>query len=130
MKRIILVLVLFTLLVSISANIAMAGFGLEDPALCVAGKWLIVDAAAEPGVVVLLPRGVQYGDAGQCPPPPTGMGIYTGEVVQQIGGGHMMTVLVRGKQASEPSVTVTYGSDTFTKESNGRQTLVFRFALP
>ena len=62
MKKMLLVLPLAVLLLTLSIGVAVARYDYEDPALCVAGKWLLVDAASPAGVTVFVPEDTAYGN--------------------------------------------------------------------
>jgi len=49
------------------------------------------------------------------------------EAVKERGEHHWMSVWIDGKQASQPTVTVTYGAASQVKANNGRGTLNFVF---
>ena len=62
MKKLSLLFAVF--LVVASFGMAHAELEWEDPALCVAGKWLRVDAAPPSAIWVIVPEGTAYGVAG------------------------------------------------------------------
>ena len=128
MKKLMIVLPLAVLMISLSFAIASAGVDWEDPALCVEGQWLLVDAAHPAAVTVSLPEGTRYGDqaAGGCTTPGPAVPII--QVVKE-RGGHEMKVQVDGKNAT-PTVKASFGNVSQTKSNNGKQTLNFKFALP
>ncbi len=116
-------------LMVISFGKASARLDFMDPALCVAGQWLVINGADESAVEVRVPEGTLYGDAGACtdpaPAPP-----FVNNVVTEKGGGHKMTVtLTDASKASQPSVTVTYGSASKTQDNDGKGQMKFKFSL-
>ncbi len=132
MKKGLFAISLVALLLSLTLGSAMAGFGMEDPALCVAGQWLIVNAANEGGVRISIPDGVPYGfsnDSG-CGDLPDGLNAFTGDVLKTRSGGKIALVHISGKQASTPSVSVDYGNFHAEKSNNGKQNLIFQVPLP
>ena len=131
MKKGFLVLPLAVLLLTLTIGVAAARYDYEDPVLCVAGQWLMVDAAAQPaGVTVYVPDGTAYGNqaAGGCTT--AGPNSPLVQVVNDRGNNHTLRVQVDGKLASTPQVVVSYGSQTSTKGNDGKGTLNFRFDLP
>ncbi len=124
MKKLALLLALLLALASFAPVFAELEWG--DPALCVAGKWLVVDAAAPSAVELTVPEGTVYGDqvAGGCSTP-AATAVLPLSVVTEKGGGHKLTVRVDGSSAS-PMVTVTYGSESQTQLNDGG-TLKFKF---
>ena len=130
MKKLLFGLPFAVLLLTLTIGVASARYGYEDPALCVAGKWLIVDAAKQSAVTVFVPEDTPYGDqkAGGCKTP--GPNVPLLQVVKERGESHSMRLLVDGKLASTPSVKVTYGDAVQVKGNNGKDRLNFRFALP
>jgi hypothetical protein len=130
MKKLLFVLPLAVLLLTLTIGNAAARYDYEDPSLCVAGKWLLVDAASRAGVTVFVPEDTPYGDqkAGGCKT--AGPDVPLVRTVKERGGGHTMRVQVDGKLASTPQVIVSYGDKTFTKENKGRGTFEFKFDLP
>ena len=131
MKKMLFVLPLAVLLLTLTIGVAAARYDYEDPALCVAGQWLMVDAAAQPGgVTVYVPEGVAYGNqqAGGCAT--AGPNAPLVQVVKQRGGAHTLRVQVDGKMASTPVVVASYGGQSFTKDNKGKGTLDFKFDLP
>jgi hypothetical protein len=130
MKKGLVVLPLAVLLLALTIGVASAGYAYEDPALCVNGQWLLVDAAHPSAVTVFLPENTVYGDqvAGGCATPGPSAPLLT--VVKERGEGHSMLVRVEGKNASTPTINVTYGARSVTKDNNGKQVLNFTFALP
>ncbi len=88
-----------------------AGFGYEDPAICVEGQWLVIDAAAHQGVTIYVPEGTAYGDQeeGGCATDTTATVFKgMGGIIKSRGTGSKMLVMIEGKFAT-PTVTVTYG---------------------
>jgi hypothetical protein len=130
MKKMFFVLPLALLLVTLTMGVAAARYDYEDPALCVAGKWLVVDAASRAGVTVFVPEDTAYGNqkAGGCPT--AGPDVPLVNIVKERGGGHSMRVQVEGKLASTPELTVAYGKESVTKDNKGKGTLEFKFDLP
>jgi hypothetical protein len=132
MKKMFIILPLAVLLLTLTVGIAGAAYGYEDPALCVAGKWLVVDAASPSAVTVFVPEDTRYGDqkAGGCKiEGPTNVPLIQ-VVVKVRGDGHTMRVQIDGKNASTPQVHVTYGDEALTKANKGKGTLDFRFDFP
>ena len=127
MKKMLVVLPLAVLLLTLTIGVAGAGYAYEDPALCVASQWLVVNAASHTAVTVSLPEGTPYGAQGGCTMPAPA--AQTLNVVKERGEGHVMLVRVDGKSAS-PTVTVSYGDVSITKENNGKEMLNFKFTLP
>ncbi len=128
MKRLIMVAMLFVLLFTFSLTIVSAGADWDDPVLCVAGKWLVVNAAKESAVHIIVPDDTAYGDAGHCRTPAPGP-VFVKDVVREAGHGRTMTVTVNGSQASKPKLTVSYGNVSYTKQNNGRSVFKFTFDL-
>ena len=129
MKKLTVVLPLALLLVALTVGIAAAGFGYEDPALCVAGHWLVVDAAQVSAVHVFLPEDTPYGDqaAGGCTTPGPNVPIL--QIVREKGRHGQMLIMVDGKFASTPTVTASYNGATKVDRNRGRGVLVFNFAV-
>jgi hypothetical protein len=129
MKKMFVVLPLAVLLLTLTIGIAGARYGYEDPALCVAGKWLVVDAAHPAAVTVSVPEDTPYGDqkAGGCKTPLPSVPLIS--AVKERGEGHTMHVKVEGKGASTPTVSVSYGDTHFTKANNGKGVLNFDFRV-
>ncbi len=130
MKKTFLVLPLAVLLLTLTIGVASARYQYEDPALCVAGKWLIVDAANPSAVKVFVPEDVPYGDqqAGGCTTP--GPNVALLQIVKEKGDHATLQVQIDGKNATTPSVTVSYGDVVTVKANKGKGTLNFRFAVP
>jgi hypothetical protein len=131
MKKMFLVLPLAVMLLTLTIGVAAARYDYEDPTLCVAGKWLLVDAAAQPaGITVFVPEDTPYGDqkAGGCQT--AGPNVPLVQVVKERGGGHTLRVQVDGKLASTPEIVVSYGDKSITKNNKGRGTFEFKFDLP
>ena len=130
MKKMFLVLPLAVLLLTLTIGVAAARYDYEDPALCVAGKWLLVDAASPAGVTVYVPEDTAYGNqkAGGCTT--AGPDVPLVRIVKERGGGHTMRVQVDGKLASVPVIVASYGKETQTKDNRGRGTYEFKFDLP
>lgn len=129
MKKLLFVLPLAVLMIALTLTVASAGVDWEDPALCVNGQWLLIDAATPEAVTVSLPEGTQYGDqiAGGCAT--AGPAVPLVQVINE-RGGHAMKVQVDGKNATTPNVTASFGASTQTKSNNGKQMLNFKFDLP
>lgn len=130
MKKMLVVLPLAVLLLTLTIGIAGAAYGYEDPALCVAGKWLMVDAASPSAVTVFVPEDTRYGDqkAGGCKVARSSVPLI--QIVKERGEGQNMRVQIDGKNASTPQVHVTYGDEVLTKSNKGKGTLDFKFELP
>jgi hypothetical protein len=110
---------LFVVALMVLANgRAFADLEWADPSLCVAGKWLVINAANAPGIVVTVPQGVAYGDqaAGGCataaPAPLLPLSSVT------VHGANNLKVMIDGKQAS-PVVNVSYGDKAMSRENDG-----------
>lgn len=130
MKKLLLVASLALCLFVMVFAIAGAGADFEDPKLCVAGQWLLVDAAHPFAVTVTLPEGVAYGDqvAGGCAT--AGPNVPQVQVVVERGNRSQMQVKVDGASATQP-VVASYGNDTQVKKNgSGKGTMTFLFALP
>jgi hypothetical protein len=130
MKKMLVVLPVALLLLTLTIGVASARYAYEDPALCVAGQWLVVDAAHASAVTVSLPEDTPYGDqqAGGCQT--AGPDVPLLNVVRERGEGHNMLVKVEGKDATMPTVTVSYGDKAVTKKNNGKGSLNFKFTVP
>ncbi len=130
MKKTLFVLPLAVLLLTLTIGVAAASYQYEDPALCVAGKWLIVDAANPAAVRVFVPEDVPYGDqqAGGCATP--GPKVALLQIVKERGKHATMHVQIDGKGAATPSVTVSYGDVVTVKANKGKGVLNFWFAVP
>jgi hypothetical protein len=130
MKKMFIILPLAVLLLTLTVGIAGAAYGYEDPVLCVAGKWLVVDAASPSAVTVFVPEDTRYGDqkAGGCKVAAPAVPLV--QIVKERGDGHSMRVQIDGKNASTPQVHVAYGDEALTKVNKGKGTLDFRFDLP
>ena len=100
--------------------IVSAGMDFDDPALCVNGTWLLVDAAAPSAIQVRVPDDARYGDqrAGRCRTQQPAPHLITN--VKEGNAEHLMMVWVDGSKASTPNITVTYGNDVQTKKNNGK----------
>ena len=127
MKKLLVVLPLAVLLLALMLSIAGAGMDDEDPKLCVEGKWLVVKDAHPAGVRVTLPEDARYGNAQQGGCTTDGPNVPYIQVVKERGEKHWMRVRVDGKQASQPTVTVSYGAALQTKLNNGKGALNFVF---
>jgi hypothetical protein len=125
MKKLALLSALVGLLISYGAVFAELEWA--DPALCVNGKWLLIDSANASAIDVLVPKGAAYGDqvAGRCHTPAPAPLLPLDRV--RAKGGHDDGVRVRidGRNAS-PMVTVKYGDASHT-ESNHGQMMWFNF---
>lgn len=130
MKKMLVILPLAMLLLTLTIGIAGAGYSYADPALCVAGKWLVVNAASPAAVMVSVPEDTPYGNqkAGGCKTPLPNVPLIN--IVRERGEGHNMHVMVDGKGASTPTVNVSYGDTLFTKANNGKGMLNFDFKVP
>lgn len=130
MKKMLVVLPLAVLLLTLTIGITGAAYDYEDPALCVAGKWLLVNAAHPAAITVFVPDGTPYGDwkAGGCEK--RGKGLPQPQVVKEHGEGNIMHVAVDGKNASTPEVKVSYGDTVQTQTNKGTGMLNFQFNLP
>ena len=127
MKKLSILFVILVMLVT--ASTAFARLDFMDPVLCVAGHWLVVNAANESVVQVILPEGTPYGDAGHCTGPAPVAPVIT-NVVTQKGLGFLMTVLLTdSSQASTPTVTAAYGSVSKTHLNFGKGPMLFLFLL-
>lgn len=126
MKKLLFTFALIAVLMSLSLPFASAAMDFEDPALCVNGKWLLVDAALPSAIKVVVPDDARYGDqkAGGCKTPAPVAHAIT--VVKEGNAQHMMQVWVDGSQASVPTLTVSYGDEVKTKKNNGKP-MVFTF---
>jgi hypothetical protein len=115
-------------LVFVAVVPAFADLEWADPALCVNGQWLMVDAAANSSIQVQLPHSASFGDqaAGQCTTPAPAPLLPTSQVTVR-GNGAVMMVVVDGANAS-PSVTVSYGAQAGTHSNNGHD-MHFGFQL-
>ncbi len=129
MKKLWIVLPLIVLMISLTLTIASAGVDWEDPALCVAGQWLLVDAARPSAVTVFIPEDTPYGNqiAGGCATPGPAVPIL--QVVKE-RGGHAMKVQIKGMNATTPTLKVSYRDAVQIKANNGKETLNFWFDLP
>jgi hypothetical protein len=126
MKKLAFVLLLTAMLMSLSLPFASAAMDFEDPALCVNGKWLLVDAALPSAIKVVVPDDARYGDqkAGGCKTPaPVNLAI---TVVRESNAQHIMRVMVDGSKASVPTISVAYGDAVHTKKNSGKL-MVFTF---
>jgi hypothetical protein len=129
-KKLLVVLPIALLLLTFTIGAASAGYAYEDPALCVAGQWLVVNAAHPSAVTVSVPKDVPYGDqqAGGCSD--SNQDIPLLNVVRERGDEHNMFVKVEGKDATTPSVTVSYGDVEVTRKNSGKGILNFKFSVP
>jgi hypothetical protein len=120
MKKLVFAFVLVTALISLSLSFAVAAMDFEDPALCVNGKWLLVDAAHPSAIQVFVPDDARYGDqqTGGCKTPAPANQFIT--VVKETNAEHLMRVWVDGSQASTPTITVSYGEAVQTKKNTGK----------
>jgi hypothetical protein len=114
----------------VSIGTVRAGFDWADPSLCVEGKWLVIDAAHADGVEVVLPEHSAYGDqkAGHCKTPAPAP-LLAMSSVKVRGEANFIKVMVDGKFASTPMVTVTYGDAVKTAQNHGDK-MYFTFRLP
>jgi hypothetical protein len=129
MKKLLFVLPLVVILFASVFAMASAGADFEDPKLCVAGQWLVVDASDTSATTVTLPQGVAFGDqlAGGCTTP--GPDVSQIQVVVERGNRSQMQVKIDGIAATHP-VTVSYGDVVQVKDHNDKATLTFLFKLP
>ncbi len=125
MKKLLLLIPLVLVLVALTMSIAGASVSYSDPALCVAGKWLIVDAANQAAVRVTVPQDVAYGNQqqGGCKTPGPAVPII--KVVRENRTDHVMTVWIDGDHASTPKVQVTYGRAKQTLPNFGQNMMFF-----
>ncbi len=129
MKKMAFTSLLVVLLLSLTIGVVGAAMDMEDPALCVSGEWLLINAAQPSAVQVVLPEGTAYGPSAGCKmPPPNSALVLDSRVVLRLGHAEKMMVVVDGKQAT-PSVNVTYGAQSRTVKNNGKHPLVFVFDL-
>ena len=122
--------VLFALMAMLfAATPSWASVDFEDPALCINGEWLVVNAATAQATHVFVPKGARYGDQreGGCQTPPPAP-LFPKSVVSERGDGNMLHVMIDGRGASKPSVTVSYGAETQTKQNHG-EPMHFEFKL-
>jgi hypothetical protein len=120
MKKTLFVMVLVVALMTLVIPVVSASWDYDDPALCVNGQWLLVDAAAPSGIQVVVPDDAVYGnkEAGHCAQPAPVTGVIT--KVKEGDADHLMTVWVAGSVASKPTITVSYGNTVRTKPNTGR----------
>lgn len=110
-----LTVTLLLALVLINASATFAGFGWEDPQLCVNGELLTVVPAEPSDVSVTLPLNATYDtDVASCGGDPT-QGVITN--VTKKGNGHKMEVTVQTTPGTV--VTFAYNGDTETRSSGG-----------
>lgn len=107
---------------------AFADLEWADPALCVNGQWLVVNAADNSSIQVQLPGSAAYGNqaAGQCATPAPAPILPASQITVR-GNGAVMMVVVDGANASQP-VTVSYGAQSNTRSNNGHS-MHFGFQL-
>lgn len=129
MKKLIVILPLALVLLTLTLGIAGASYGYADPALCLNGKWLVVNAADASAVTVFVPEDSQYGDqaAGGCKTPGPNVPII--QTVKEKGEHHLVLVQIDGKHASTPSVSVSYGDRKEVQPNNGKGKLNFLFMI-
>jgi hypothetical protein len=127
MKKFSILIALALMLVSVSVTFADLEF--EDPALCVNGEWLVIDAAKSSAVKVTVPRGAHYGNQreGRCRTPAPAPVLPKSSVTER-GNGHLMFVEINGRGASKPTVTASYAGVTFVKQNHGGM-IKFKFQL-
>jgi hypothetical protein len=120
MKKTMFVLVLAAALMVLTIPVVSAGMNYDDPALCVNGTWLLVDAAAPSAIKVQVPDDARYGNQkdGKCKTPPPVPQMITN--VKEGNAEHLMQVWVDGSKANTPTVTVYYGQDVQTKKNTGK----------
>lgn len=128
MKKMLFVSVLAVALMLFALPIVSAGMDFDDPALCVNGQWLLVDAAQPSGIKVVVPDDAYYGNqqAGKCKTPAPAPHLITN--VKEGNAEHLMMVWVDGSQASTPTITASYGKEVQTKRNNGKL-VVFAFLV-
>lgn len=126
MKKYSLLIAVFMLFASF--GMAQAALEWEDPALCVDGHWLVIDAAHPMAVKIVVPQGTHFGDqaAGRCKTPAPAP-LLPNSVVNVRGHNEMMTVTIDGDGASSP-VTVSYDGKTYVRTNHG-ETMNFKFEL-
>ena len=114
-------------LMALANGHAFADVEWADPSLCVAGKWLVINAANNGGIRVTLPRGTAYGDqaAGRCMTPAPAPVLPSSSVT--VGSDDGMRVMIDGQQAS-PVVVVAYGWRVQTRVNLGGP-MQFRFSV-
>ena len=105
---------------------AFAQLEWEDPALCVNGKWLLIDSATMRAIEVVVPKGAAYGDqaAGGCATHAPASLLPLSQVKER-GHDDGVRVWIDGREAS-PKVTVSYGDQSRTERNHGG-VLYFRF---
>lgn len=120
MKKMLFVAVLVVALMTLVIPVVSASWDYDDPALCVNGQWLLVDAALPSGIQVVVPDDAAYGNqaVGHCAKPAPVAGVIT--KVKEGKTDHLMTVWVDGSVASTPTITVSYGNAVRTKPNTGR----------
>lgn len=97
-----------------------------DPALCIDGKWLVIDSANPPAIEVIVGKGSRYGGqhAGGCTTPAPAPLLPLNRVKER-GEHDDVRVRIDGQGAS-PVVTVTYGLQSRTEHNHGG-VMQFRF---
>ena len=127
MKKFSILIALALMLISVSVTFADLEF--EDPALCVNGEWLVINAATSTAIKVTVPRGTHYGNQqeGRCKTPAPAP-VLPKHAVTERGNGHTMFVEIDGRNASKPIVTVSYDDVTFTEQNRGGM-MKFKFEL-
>lgn len=121
-------IVFAAILLVVSAGMAQAALEWEDPALCIEGQWLVIDAAHISAIKVVVPEGTHYGSqaAGGCTTPaPAPLLPLT--VVNGRGHGDNLTVNIDGASAS-PVVKVRYGADQKSRVNHGEE-MKFKFRM-
>ncbi|MBI5029843.1 MAG: hypothetical protein HZB51_04900 [Chloroflexi bacterium] len=120
MKKMLFVSALAVALLMFAIPIVSAGMDFDDPALCVNGTWLLVDAAQPSAIKVVVPDDAKYGDqkAGKCKTPSPAPHLITN--VKEGPVDHLMTVWVDGSKASTPTITASYGKEVQTRKNNGK----------
>jgi len=123
MKKMLFVGVLVVALMTLVIPVVSASWDYDDPALCVNGQWLMVDAALPSGIQVVVPEGAHFGNraAGHCATPAPAKGAIT--KVRAGVADHLMTVWVDGSVASTPTITVSYGNAVRTRPNTGKMML-------
>ena len=112
-----------------SVGMAQAALEWEDPAFCVAGQWLVVNAAHPSAVTIAVPEGTAYGDqmAGGCNTSAPVPAVFPLTVVTERGHSGKMTVFVDSAGASS-SLFVSYGGKTVV-DSKAHGVMMFKFEI-
>ena len=114
-------------LMALANGHAFADVEWADPSLCVAGQWLVINAANNDAIRVTVPHETAYGDqaAGGCTTPAPAPLLPLSSVT--VRGESGMRVMIDGRQAS-PLVVVTYGLRAQTHDNDGGR-MQFRFSV-